>query len=108
MNKHSNSEFALAVYAALKRVPRGRVTTYGDLARAAGKPGAARAVGNALHKNPYAPAVPCHRVVMSDGRLGGFAGGPKKKTALLKNEGVAVENGKIADFYKKKTVFRFC
>ncbi len=83
------------VYAALRTIPRGKVTTYKQLARRIGSSHAARAVGNALNKNPHAPQVPCHRVVLSDGRLGGYAGGSKRKTALLRREGVAVENGKI-------------
>ena len=93
--------FEQSVLRVLKSAPRGRVTTYGELARASGRPGAARAVGNALHKNPDAPRVPCHRVVKSGGYSGGYAGGPKKKTALLRAEGVAVAVGRIVDFRKK-------
>lgn len=95
------TEFERKVLRVLRRVPGGKVTTYGELARAAGKPGAARAVGNALNKNPAAPHVPCHRVVLSDGRLGGYAGGIKKKIALLGGEGVTVKSGHIADFRQK-------
>jgi O-6-methylguanine DNA methyltransferase len=62
--------------------------TYAQVALAIGRPAAVRAVGNALNKNPFAPQVPCHRVVKSDGSLGGFAHGPRAKQALLKNEGV--------------------
>lgn len=87
--------FAEHVYRALRTIPRGRVTTYKQLARSIGSPHAARAVGNALNKNPHAPAVPCHRVVMTGGRLGGYAGGPKKKIALLKREGVLVVKGRV-------------
>ncbi len=79
------------------RVPRGRVTTYGRIAAALGKPGASRAVGQALHRNPYAPDVPCHRVVGSDGRLTGFAGGVAKKRRLLESEGVRFR-GERVDF----------
>ncbi len=64
-----------------------------------------RAVGNALNKNPFAPLVPCHRVVSSDGSLGGFAYGSKAKIVLLKKEGVAVKNNQIVDFEKK--IWRF-
>lgn len=91
-------------YALLKRVPRGKVTTYSELAHALGSRGY-RAVGNAMNKNPYAPAVPCHRVVKSDGSLGGFAHGTAAKTRLLKREGVKVRNGHIVDFEKR--CFRF-
>ena len=65
-------EFNKKVWAALKLIPRGRVTTYKELAKYLGKPKAARAVGNACGANPDAPRVPCHRVVRSDGRLGGY------------------------------------
>ncbi|MEY4731778.1 MAG: hypothetical protein RL681_724 [Candidatus Parcubacteria bacterium] len=87
--------FAEKVYRALRAIPRGRVATYAQLARRIGSPRAARAVGNALNKNPHAPTVPCHRVAMSSGRLGGYASGPKKKTALLRREGVVIKNGKV-------------
>lgn len=87
--------FAELVYRALRRVPKGSLTTYAALARAVGKPHAARAVGNALNKNPYAPRVPCHRVVRSDGGVGGFASGSKKKAALLRREGVQISHGRI-------------
>lgn len=63
-------------------------------------PKASRAVGNALNKNPYAPQVPCHRVVRSDGAIGGFASGPKKKIALLTKEGVIVSHNKVAPLEK--------
>lgn len=62
--------------------------TYAEVAQAIGKPRAARAVGNALNKNPFAPRVPCHRVIRSDGTLGGFASGTAAKRALLRREGV--------------------
>ncbi len=92
------SDFAQAVYQALKKVPQGRVTTYSSLAKAIGRPRAARAVGNALNKNPYAPDVPCHRVVKSSGEVGGFAHGTKKKIKLLKSEGIKIRNNRILDF----------
>jgi O-6-methylguanine DNA methyltransferase len=75
------------VWALTARIPRGKVTTYGEIARALDCNGA-RAVGNALNRNPFAPAVPCHRVVGSAGALTGFAGGLPKKQQLLKAEGV--------------------
>jgi len=92
------SDFNQKVWAALKLVPHGQVTTYKEIAKFIGRPRAARAVGNACNKNPQAPAVPCHRVVKSDGRLGGYAGGVRKKTKLLKKEGVEVRRGKVRDF----------
>ena len=70
------------------RVPRGRVTSYGALARMLGKPDAARAVGSALGRNPFPLIVPCHRAVRTDGGLGGFQGGIEMKRALLEMEGV--------------------
>jgi len=92
---HDDMSFNERVWAMTARVPRGRITTYGTLAKALGSPRAARAVGQALHRNPYAPDVPCHRVVGSDGRLTGFAGGVEKKRRLLQAEGVAVVNGRV-------------
>ena len=81
-------------YDILRRVPKGKVTTYSELARAL-KSKAYRAVGNAMKKNPHAPEVPCHRVVRSDGDVGGFASGTKKKISMLKKEGVEITKGKI-------------
>ena len=82
------------VWAMTARIPRGKVCTYGDIAKALGTK-AYRAVGNALNRNPYAPAVPCHRVVGSNGSLTGFAGGLTKKQRLLREEGVAVESDRV-------------
>lgn len=87
--------FAEKVYAALRTVPRGKVTTYAGIARAIGAPRAYRAVGNSLNKNPHAPQVPCHRVVASDGTLGGYAGGLRKKITLLTREGVQIRRNRI-------------
>jgi len=87
--------FSERVWQCTSRIPKGSVATYGDVARALGSPGSARAVGQALHRNPYAPQVPCHRVVASDGRLHGYAGGLQKKEQLLKGEGVAVRDGRV-------------
>ncbi|MBI5803715.1 MGMT family protein [Candidatus Pacearchaeota archaeon] len=82
-------------YEALMKVPKGKVTTYGEIAKAIGSPKAARAVGNAMNKNPYAPKVPCHRVIASDGKIGGFASGTKKKIKMLREEGVEIKEGKV-------------
>ena len=83
------------VWAVTARIPAGEVRTYGWVARELGTQ-AYRAVGNALNRNPYAPAVPCHRVVGSDGSLTGFAGGLGKKRRLLAAEGVTVSKGRVA------------
>ena len=85
--------FNQRVWALTARIPAGAVVTYGDIAAALGSKGC-RAVGNALNKNPYAPGVPCHRVVGSDGRLTGFAGGLPKKEQMLAAEGVRVTGGR--------------
>lgn len=100
------TEFDKKVWWALKLVPRGRVTTYKEIAKFMGWPKAARAVGNACGKNPNAPRVPCHRVVKSDGRLGGYAGGVKKKIGLLKKEGVRAAKGKVKEFKSKRHQFK--
>ena len=96
--------FQNKVYELCKKVPRGKVTTYKEIAKAM-KTKAYRAVGQALRRNPWAPNVPCHRVVCSDGSLGGFMGkrtetAVRKKILLLKKEKVVVKNGKIVQFYK--------
>ncbi len=92
--------FERAVYDLLGRVPRGRVTTYGAIARALHA--SPRAVGQALKRNPFAPRVPCHRVVAADLSLGGFAGARTgapiaRKAALLRAEGVPVRGGRVTD-----------
>jgi len=86
------SEFCARVYAAVRAIPRGRVATYGGIARALGC-GSARAVGQALRRNPFAPVVPCHRVITSGLKLGGFLGHafgaePARKRRRLAAEGV--------------------
>lgn len=86
--------FSERVWALTTRIPRGNVTTYGEIARKLGTR-AARSVGNALRRNPYAPQVPCHRVVGGDGALTGFAGGLQKKQSMLEREGVVVVNGRV-------------
>lgn len=82
------------VWALTSRIPRGKVTTYGHIA-AKLNTRAFRAVGQALHCNPYAPAVPCHRVVGSDGKLTGFARGLSQKKRMLKREGVTFAGEKV-------------
>ena len=85
------------IYEAVKRIPKGRVATYGQVAAMAGNPGMSRAVGNALHKNPAPGIIPCHRVVNSQGKLSGsFAfGGETAQEKLLEAEGVEVKNGTV-------------
>ena len=82
-------EFTRKVWLECSRIPKGQVRTYGEIARRIGRPGAARAVGSALKRNPFAPLVPCHRVVAAGGRLGGFSapGGQAAKRRLLQREG---------------------
>ncbi|MBS3132983.1 MGMT family protein [Candidatus Woesearchaeota archaeon] len=87
-----------------KKVPKGKVTTYKELAKAVGTK-AYRAVGNAMRTNPYAPEVPCHRVVDSRGHLRGFAHGLKVKAKLLRKEGVKIKNNKTENF--EKVLYRF-
>ncbi len=102
-------EFRDIVYEICSRIPKGKVSTYKEIAKAARNTKAYRAVGRALKNNPYAPAVPCHRVVKSDGNIGGYFGdNPKNiraKIKILKSEGVKIKNNKIVDFDDK--LFRF-
>jgi methylated-DNA-[protein]-cysteine S-methyltransferase len=86
--------FIEKVWALTARVPRGKVTTYAELARALNSR-AYRAVGMAMNRNPYAPHVPCHRVVGSDGSLTGFAGGLNAKRRMLIKEGVTVKGSRV-------------
>ena len=90
------------IYKLLKQVPKGRVTTYKALAKAAGSPNSARAIGGIMRSNPYAPFVPCHRVVYNDGRLGGYDGlrRVRDKLKMLEEESVQVKDGRIVDFGK--------
>ena len=84
--------FQLKVWDYLKKIPRGSVKTYSQVAKGIGKPIAVRAVANAISKNPYAPKIPCHRVIRSNGSLGGYSGkgGIKTKKLLLKREGITL------------------
>jgi methylated-DNA-[protein]-cysteine S-methyltransferase len=79
--------FAAKVYAIVAKIPKGKTMTYGQVAKRAGKPGAARAVGTIMAHN-YRPGIPCHRVVRADGRVGDYnRGGQARKTELLREEG---------------------
>jgi methylated-DNA-[protein]-cysteine S-methyltransferase len=86
------------VYRMLARIPEGKVTTYGDIAKALGHPRASRAIGRILNKNPNPIIVPCHRVVMSDGNIGGYAFGKARKKELLKSEGLCFMGDDMQDF----------
>jgi methylated-DNA-[protein]-cysteine S-methyltransferase len=93
--------FVARVLAAVRRIPPGRVATYGDIAAAAGRPRAARAVGNIMgHCSD--PSVPCHRVIAAGGRLGGYGGDPGVKSALLRAEGVPVSGSRIRGFAARR------
>ena len=104
MKTENKKSFNEKCYSLLMQVPKGKITTYKSLAEALGTK-AYRAVGNAMNKNPYAPVVPCHRVVDSKGHLHGYAHGLKKKAELLGKEGIKIKDNKIVDF--KKVLFRF-
>lgn len=91
--------FSQAVYDVVSTIPKGKVVTYTQVAKRVGKPKAARAVGNALNKNRNFDAVPCHRVVRADGSMGGYVYGIQKKIALLKKEGVEIEQGRVNPFH---------
>lgn len=88
------------VYDLLQKIPEGKITTYGDLARALGNPSASRIIGRILGHNPNPIRVPCHRVVMSDGKLGGYRYGTNKKKELLEKEGLSFTNEVVSDFKK--------
>ncbi|MDD5711883.1 MAG: MGMT family protein [Smithellaceae bacterium] len=95
--------FQRRVLMATRRIPRGTVLTYGELARRLGVPRGARAVGQALAKNPFPLVIPCHRVVRSGGALGGFGGGLALKRRLLEMEGVTFDaKGKVSDSCLRK------
>jgi len=108
VNKYqSGTPFQRSVWEAMRLIPKGRVTTYGEIARYLGSPGAVRAVGTAVGRNPLAPEIPCHRVVRSDGRIGNYSGGEgvRTKIELLESEGVKVSGGRVVDF--PEILYRF-
>jgi methylated-DNA-[protein]-cysteine S-methyltransferase len=99
------TSFEKKVYSACASIPKGKVSTYSDIARAIGSPRSVRAVGNALNKNPYPSSrVSCHRVVRSDGTVGGFAHGTRRKIELLKRDGVETTGKNKIDIsrYRKR------
>ena len=92
--------FEQKVYNLCKQIPKGKVSTYGAIAKVLNS--SPRAVGQALKKNPYAPIVPCHRIISSNGKIGGFKGQTEgkeieRKIELLKTEGISIEAGKICN-----------
>jgi len=90
--KLKGTDFQIKVWRFLKKIKKGEVKTYKEVAIAIKRPKAARAVANACAKNPYAPKIPCHRVIRSDGTLGGFSspGGTKTKKKMLRKEGFSI------------------
>jgi methylated-DNA-[protein]-cysteine S-methyltransferase len=93
------------IYKKLLEVPKGKITTYGELAKAVGLKNGQRAVGKIMNKNPYPVIIPCHRVVKSDGKIGGYAYGEEIKFDMLTREGIVIKNGKILDLENK--IYRF-
>ncbi len=89
------TSFQKKVYEVVRKIPEGKVLTYKQVAKLTGHPKAYRAVGNILNKNKD-PKIPCHRVIRSDGQVGGYNQGAKKKIVLLKKEGIMIYYGQVA------------
>ena len=89
------------VYKKLLEVPEGSVTTYLELSKAVGLKNGQRVIGQIMKNNPFPAIVPCHRVVKSDGKLGGYAYGEEIKSTMLSNEGIMIKDGKILDLEKR-------
>ncbi|MGB9743466.1 MAG: MGMT family protein [Minisyncoccales bacterium] len=92
--KFQKKIFQEKIFEIIKRIPKGKVLTYKEVAKLAGRPKAWRPVGNILNKNRD-PKIPCHRVIRSDRRVGGYFSGTKKKISLLKKEGVLINNERV-------------
>ncbi len=92
------------VYKKLLEVPKGKVTTYSGLAKAVGIKNGQRIIGRIMNKNPYPVLIPCHRVILSNGKVGGYAWGERIKTKMLAKEGVKIKKGKILD---SDIIYRF-
>ncbi len=88
-------DFEEEVLDLVSKIPKGKVSTYKKIAQALEKPKSYRAVGNALNKNPNPIEIPCHRVVKSNGKIGGYAKGRETKRKLLRKEGIEIKNDKI-------------
>lgn len=97
----SATQFTRRVLSLLARIPPGRVVTYGDLARMAGRPGAARAAGNIM-RTASVPGLPYHRVVAAGGRVGGYGSAPGLKAALLTAEGLRIRGRRIVNFRDRR------
>jgi len=101
MTPRGGAPFTRRVLHLLRRIPSGRVIAYGELARLAGRPGAARAVGNIM-RDASDPTLPYHRVIAAGGRVGGYGRDPQLKAALLRAEGLTIRGGRVVDFKQKK------
>ena len=99
--RRAPSDFFRRVLSVVKRIPAGRVATYGDVARLAGRPGAARAVGNVL-REAHEPGVPYHRVIAAGGRIGGYGGHPGLKQSLLSAEGHRLRGVRVVGFAARR------
>ena len=93
------------IFKKLLEVPKGQITTYGELSKAVGMKNGQRAVGKIMNKNPYPVIIPCHRVVMSTGKIGGYAYGEHIKTKMLVDEGIEIKDGKIVNLEDR--IYRF-
>lgn len=94
-NLYNKTKFEIEVLVATFKIPKGKISTYKRIAEKIDRPRAYRAVGNALHKNPLAPIVPCHRVVRSDGGFGGDSKGAESRRKLLEKEGISIKNSRV-------------
>ena len=97
----ARTDFTARVRSIVRRIPHGRVATYGDVAAAAGRPRAHRAVGNIM-RTTSDPSIPCHRVIAAGGKLGGYGRDLFAKRALLLDEGIVVSAGRVRDFREKR------
>ena len=92
------------MYKKLLEVPKGKVTTYSELAKAVGLKNGQRVIGRIMNKNPYPVLIPCHRVILSNGKVGEYAWGQRVKTKRLTKEGIKIKKGKILD---SDIIYRF-
>jgi methylated-DNA-[protein]-cysteine S-methyltransferase len=104
-NAMAKSDFSARVRSVVRRIPHGCVATYGDVAAAAGRPRAHRAVGNIMRQTSDS-SIPCHRVIAAGGKLGGYGRDVFAKRALLLGEGVVVTNGRVRDFRDRRWLIR--
>ena len=93
------------VYVLLSKIPSGKVSTYGDIARALGHPKAARVIGRIIANNPNPISIPCHRVVKSNGEIGGFAYGEQMKREILEKEGIKFQDRIVENFEEQRLSF---